>query len=73
MYGTSESVNRENTDFSNLLLGKHHHVVMLCNYGATAYNQLAINPKVRKIPSLGSWPVSIIAFQDLHFTSVPTW
>ena len=39
---------------------------------ATASNQLTINPKDRKIPSLGSRPESIIAFQDLRITSVIT-
>ena len=44
-----------------------------CDLRATANNQLTINPKDRKMPSLGSRTESIIAFQDLHFTSVAAW
>ena len=36
-------------------------------YEATANNQRTINPKEWKMPSLGSRPESIIAFQDLRF------
>ena len=34
---------------------------MVCMYGPTANNQLTINPKTGKMPSLGSRPESIIA------------
>ena len=44
---------------------------MVCIYGATANNQLTINPpKDRKMPSLGSWPAPIIAFQDAYVLAV---
>ena len=36
-------------------------------YGATANNQQTINLKDKKMPSLGSRPMSIIAFQDLAY------
>ena len=39
----------------------------------TPYWLWKMYPKDRKMPSLGSWPMSIIAFQDLRFTSVATW
>ena len=41
-------------------------------YGATANNQLTIDPKKKKLPALGSQNESIIAFEDLRFTSVST-
>ena len=39
---------------------------------ATANNQLTINPKDGEMPSLSSWPLSIIAFGDLRFPSANT-
>ena len=39
-------------------------VFIPCGYGTTANNQQTNNPKDGNIPSLGSQPESIIAFQD---------
>ena len=60
---TVDTSNEHTLDYSTLF----------CIHGATANNELTLNSKDRKMPSLGSQTTSIIAFQDLSFISVAAY